>query len=56
MTVMVYKKDGNVKLHGLMCDYKIVEEAEVAQAMKDGWAASPAEAHKKRKPRKPKEE
>lgn len=53
MSVMVYKKGGGHVLHGLECDYKVVDEEDVKTAIKDGWFMTTGEAHAKNK-RKPK--
>lgn len=47
MTVMLYKFPGKHMLHGIPCDYTIVEESEVDAKIAEGWARSPAEAEVK---------
>lgn len=44
MSVMLYKTPGPHKLHGIMCEYTVVEEGDVDARLKEGWAKSPAEA------------
>lgn len=47
---MVYKSGGKHKLQDGMYDYLIVkDEAELEQAKKDGWKATPAEAKEPKK-------
>lgn len=44
---MLYKFPGKHMLHGIPCDYTIVEESEVDAKIAEGWARSPAEAEVK---------
>lgn len=41
---MLYKPDGKKKLHGVMVDYVVVDESEVADHLDSGWFKTPLEA------------
>ena len=57
MTVMLYKTPGPHKFHGGDFDYIVVEEADVAACMAEGWALTTTEASDKpKRGRKPKVE
>jgi hypothetical protein len=57
MTVMLYKAPGPHKFHGGDFDYIVVEEADVAACMAEGWALTTTEASDKpKRGRKPKVE
>lgn len=44
MTVMLYKSPGPHKLHGVMVDYVIVDEADVEAKLAEGWFKTTLEA------------
>ena len=44
MSVMLYKCPGPHKLHGVSCEYKVVEEGQVEEELANGWSSTPAEA------------
>jgi len=46
MSTMLYKCPGKHKLHGIMCDYTIVDCDTVDEAIADGWHKSPLAADK----------
>jgi len=57
MTVMLYKSPGPHKFHGGDFDYIVVEEADVAARVAEGWALTTTEANDKpKRGRKPKVE
>jgi hypothetical protein len=57
MTVMLYKSPGPHKFHGGDFDYIVVEEADVAACVAEGWALTTTEASDKpKRGRKPKVE
>ncbi len=47
MTVMLYSHPGPHKIHGDNFDYIVVDEEQVAEALKKGWAKTTPEALKK---------
>ena len=57
MTVMLYKSPGPHKFHGGDFDYIVVEEADVAACVAEGWTLTTTEASDKpKRGRKPKVE
>ena len=55
MSVMLYAHPGPHKLHGDSFDHIVVDEKQVADAIKKGWCLTTTEAFEKAKPkRKPK--
>jgi len=57
MSVMLYKSPGPHKFHGGDFDYIVVEEADVAACVAEGWALTTTEASDKpKRGRKPKVE
>ena len=49
---MVYKSPGSHTIHGVSCDYKVVDSDQLAALSKEGWKSSPAEAAKAAAPKK----
>jgi len=43
-TIMLYKHPGEHILHGVKCDYVIVNEDETGKLLEEGWALSPIKA------------
>jgi hypothetical protein len=54
MSVMLYKCPGKELLHGIECDYIVVEEADVEKNIKKGWFLSTTEAKEAFDNKKPK--
>ena len=46
MSVMLYKGNGETKLHGVMVDYITVDEEDVESNLEDGYFKTPIEADK----------
>ena len=50
-TLMLYKHPGEHKLHGIMCDYIVVNEDEKTNYLVEGWAESPILAKELNEPK-----
>lgn len=41
--VMLYKKGSMAKIHGVMCDYTIIDKSQIKDYLDNGWSKTPKE-------------